>query len=111
MWNWQRQAFEDRYQLLVPDNRGTGVSGEPEGPDTIPEMAAHLDAVLADADVESARLAGAEMGGLIALQYALTSDRAVSLTLLATRPGGPDANPTPGSGTPRTRSSSKRRSR
>ncbi|MCU4717082.1 alpha/beta fold hydrolase [Halapricum hydrolyticum] len=95
MWNWQRQDFEDSYELLVPDNRGTGTSSEPDGPYTIAEMAADLDAVLADAGADTAHLVGAEMGGMIALQYALAYDRADSLTLMATHPGGPDATPTP----------------
>ncbi len=95
MYNWQRQDFEERYELLVPDNRGTGASSEPEGPYTIAEMAADLEAVLADAGVDQAHLVGAEMGGMIALQYALAYDRAVSLTLMATHPGGPDAKSTP----------------
>jgi len=95
MYNWQRQDFEERYELLVPDNRGTGTSSEPEGPYTIAEMAADLEAVLADAGADTAHLVGAEMGGMIALQYALEYDRAISLTLMATHPGGPDAEPTP----------------
>lgn len=95
MWNWQRRDFEDEYELLVPDNRGTGTSTAPEGPYTIAEMADDLEAILEDAGVESAHFVGAEMGGMIALRYALAYDRAASLTLMATSPGGPEAKQMP----------------
>jgi len=39
MWNWQREALADDYDLVLPDNRGTGDSDAPDGPYTIPEMA------------------------------------------------------------------------
>jgi pimeloyl-ACP methyl ester carboxylesterase len=95
MWQWQRDALEGDYDVVVPDNRGTGDSGKPEGPYTVGEMAADLDAVLADAGVERAHVVGASMGGMIALQYVLDFDRAASLALLCTSPGGDDAAPTP----------------
>lgn len=95
MWNWQRDALADEYDVIVPDNRGTGDSDAPEGPYTIAEMAADLDAVITDAGVESAHVVGASMGGMIAMQYALDSDRARTLTLLCTSPGGEDSVPTP----------------
>ncbi|QLG64274.1 alpha/beta fold hydrolase [Halorarum salinum] len=95
MWNWQADALADDYHLLLWDNRGTGDSEEPEGPYTVPELAADLEAVLADADVEEAHVVGASMGGMVAQRYAIEYDRARSLALLCTSPGGPDAHPTP----------------
>ncbi|MFB6073141.1 MAG: alpha/beta fold hydrolase [Halobacterium sp.] len=95
MWNWQRDALADDYDVVLPDNRGTGDSDAPEGPYTIPMLAADLDAVLADAGVESANVVGASMGGMITLQYALDFDRAASVGLLCTSPGGDVAAPTP----------------
>jgi 3-oxoadipate enol-lactonase len=95
MWNWQREALAEEHDVLLPDNRGTGDSDAPDGPYTVPEMAADLDAVLADAGVESAHVVGASMGGMIAMQYALDFERAKSLTLLCTSPGGEDSVPTP----------------
>lgn len=94
MWRWQRAALSD-YDIIVPDNRGTGDSDTPEGPYTIGEMAGDLAAVLDDAGVESAHVVGASMGGMIAQQFALDHGRADSLTLLCTTPGGPEALPTP----------------
>jgi pimeloyl-ACP methyl ester carboxylesterase len=60
-------------------------------PYTISSMAGDLEAVLADVGVECAHVVGASMGGMIGLQYALEYDRAKSLTLLSSSPGGRDA--------------------
>jgi len=95
MWNWQRDALAEDYDVLLPDNRGTGDSDAPEGPYAIAEMAADLDAVLEDAGVDSAHVVGASMGGMVAQQYALDFEKAESLALLCTSPGGDDAVPTP----------------
>ena len=96
-WMWRRQceALAEDYRVVVPDNRGTGQSDAPEGPYTIPEMAADLEAVLADAGIERAHVVGASMGGMIAQRYAADYDRAASLGLLCTTHGGPDAVPVP----------------
>lgn len=96
MWNWQRDRLTDEgYQVVVWDNRGTGDSDVPEGPYTIAQMASDLEAVLDAAEIQSAHVVGASMGGMIAQQYALDYDRAESLALLCTSPGGDDAVPTP----------------
>lgn len=95
MWDWQREALADDYRTLVWDNRGTGDSDEIAGPYTVAEMAGDLEAVLADAGVERAHVVGASLGGMIAQQYALDYDRARSLALLCTTPGGEDAEPIP----------------
>jgi len=114
-WNWQREAFErEGYELLLPDNRGTGNS-DAALPPLVPRlprplrlllftklvgysiegMAADLEAVLADAGAEQIHLVGASMGGMIAQQYALEYDRARSLSLLCTTHGGEEAVPIP----------------
>ncbi|NHN57831.1 MULTISPECIES: alpha/beta fold hydrolase [Halorussus] len=96
MWRWQRDRLVDEgYRVVVWDNRGTGDSDEPEGPYTIAEMASDLEAVLDAVGVARAHVVGASMGGMIAQQYALDYDRAASLGLLCTSPGGDDAVPTP----------------
>jgi pimeloyl-ACP methyl ester carboxylesterase len=96
MWRWQRERLaEEGYRVVVWDNRGTGDSDEPAGPYTVEEMASDLEAVLADAGVESAHVVGASMGGMIAQQYALDYDRARSLGLLCTSHGGEEAVDTP----------------
>ncbi|WP_254271283.1 alpha/beta fold hydrolase [Haloarcula marina] len=95
MWRWQRRAVEDAYDTIVWDNRGTGDSGEPEGPYTMAQMADDLGAVLDDAGVDAAHVVGASMGGMIAQQFALADDRVRSLTLMCTSPGGPEEEPIP----------------
>ena len=114
LWHWQREAFVDEYELLLPDNRGAGRSDAGLSPlvTRLPEslrglvllklagysvsgMAADLEAVLADAGVDRAHIVGASMGGMIAQQYALDHDRAVSLGLLCTTHGGESAVPIP----------------
>lgn len=91
MWGWQQPAVANGFETIVWDNRGTGRSSTPEGPYTISEMAADLEAVLADHGVRRAHVVGASMGGMIAQQYALEYDRARSLSLLCTTPGGEEA--------------------
>jgi len=95
MWDWQYDALATDYDVIRWDNRGTGESDVPEGPYTVSEMAGDLEAVLDAADVESVHVVGASLGGMIAQQYALDHDRAASLALLCTTPGGEDAEPVP----------------
>ena len=116
MWHWQREAFAEEFDCILPDNRGTGYSevGLPPLVARLPRllrvlllnklvgysvegMAADLEAVLADAGVDDAHVVGASMGGMIAQQYALDYDRVRSLSLLCTTHGGPEAVPIPAS--------------
>jgi len=114
MWRWQREAVADRYDVIAPDNRGTGRSdvGLPPLVPRLPGMlrglvllklagysmsglAADLEAVLDDAGIYNDHLVGASMGGMIAQRYAVEYTRAKSLTLCCTSHGGPDAAPVP----------------
>ncbi|QIB74696.1 alpha/beta fold hydrolase [Halogeometricum borinquense] len=95
MWRWQAAALSSRYEVVLLDNRGTGDSDAPDGPYSIAQMAADVDAVLSDLDVDEAHVVGASMGGMIAQRYALDFDRTTSLSLLCTSHGGPEAVPTP----------------
>ncbi len=114
MWRWQREALADAYEIVAPDNRGTGRSedglnrivktlpGKLRGllmvklaGYSISGLAADLEAVLADARIYDAHIVGASMGGMVAQQYALEYGRAKSLTLMCTSHGGPDAVPVP----------------
>ena len=114
MWRWQREALTDEFDVIAPDNRGTGRSnaGLPPGVSKLPRrlrapllatlgsysiegMTADLEAVLEDAGIFDAHLVGASMGGMIVQQYALEYSRAASLTLCCTSHGGPDAVPIP----------------
>lgn len=95
MWRWQREGLSDEYRTVRIDNRGAGDSDAPSGPYTIAEMAGDVEAVLDAESIDRAHVVGASMGGMIALRYALDHDRAATLSLLCTSPGGPDAVPVP----------------
>ncbi|MDS0476319.1 alpha/beta hydrolase [Natrinema sp. 1APR25-10V2] len=114
MWRWQREAVAPGYEVVAPDNRGTGRSDVglpplvPRLPGTlralivlklagysIGGLAADLEAVLENAGIYDAHIVGASMGGMIAQRYALEYTRTKSLTLLCTSHGGPDAAPVP----------------
>ncbi len=114
MWRWQREAVRDGYDVIAPDNRGTGQSdtGLPPILPRLPRklraplifklagysiggLAADLEAVLEDAGIREAHIVGASMGGMIAQRYAIEYTRAKTLTLCCTSHGGPDAVPVP----------------
>jgi pimeloyl-ACP methyl ester carboxylesterase len=83
-----------RHTVILIDNRGVGRSGVPKKPWTIEDMAADAAAVLEDAKVGSAHVAGFSMGGLVALELALSRpDLVDSLVLGCTSPGGEAAIP------------------
>ncbi|WP_135853430.1 alpha/beta fold hydrolase [Halorussus salinus] len=100
-WGWQFSALAGPFEVVVPATRGTGDSDAP-APDesrpghdsySIEEMAADLEAVLADHGARTAHLVGAGLGAMVALQYALDFSRARSLSLLGSSPGGPRTTP------------------
>ena len=114
MWRWQREAVRDSYDVVAPDNRGTGQSdaGLPPLLPRLPRklraplifklagysiggLAADLEAVLEDAGIREAHIVGASMGGMIAQRYVLEYSRTKTLTLCCTSHGGPDAAPVP----------------
>lgn len=113
-WRWQYEAVAPKYTVLTPHLRGTGGSESSIGPvlehlprrvrrpllsrtDThsVEELAGDLEAIVCDAGNGDVHLVGAGLGGQIALQYAQTDGRAVSLTLVGTTHGGTDAVPVP----------------
>ncbi|MEF8908032.1 MAG: alpha/beta hydrolase [Haloarculaceae archaeon] len=88
-WQW---SFQDRvagpHETVVYDHRGTGRSDAPAGPYDVTTLAADLEAVLADAGLAGVHLAGAGLGGAVALAYAHEYDRARHLALFGTGPTG-----------------------
>lgn len=84
-WILQRLPFQARYHCVLPDNRGVGRSGSPEGPYDLEVMAADLVAVLDHAGLESVHVVGASMGGVMAQILAVRyPERVRSLTLACT---------------------------
>jgi pimeloyl-ACP methyl ester carboxylesterase len=90
--NPQVQILEKHYTCLTFDNRGIGAS-QPAGMDlTVTQMAIDAIALMDHAGWPSAHILGHSLGGLIALQLALTDkSRVRSLTLLCTFARGADA--------------------
>jgi pimeloyl-ACP methyl ester carboxylesterase len=91
-WRPQVDALATRYRCLIFDNRGMN-SSQPIGTPLSVEQMAEDALVLMDAQGwESAHVVGHSLGGLIALQLALSARKRVrSLSLLCTFARGRDA--------------------
>jgi pimeloyl-ACP methyl ester carboxylesterase len=89
----------EHFRVILVDNRGVGESDEPEGPYSVPQMAADVIAVLDAAEIERTNLFGVSLGGFIAQEIALTyADRVDKLILCSTMAGGPKSHPMPAAG-------------
>ncbi len=87
--------FADDHQVAIYDNPGTGLSDVPARPRTIPELAADARAVMDAAGWDSARVFGASMGTMIALQLALDAPARVRcLVMIGTYCGWPSMRDT-----------------
>lgn len=77
-----------RFRLVLVDNRGTGRSDRPAGSFTVADMAADIAAVLDAADIRTAHVLGASLGGMAAQELAITHpERVDGLVLACTTPG------------------------
>lgn len=94
-WGWQHAALAGPYELVTPATRGTDGSDAPAGPWSVADLATDLDAVLSDAGVRSAHVAGVGLGGLVALTAARDSTRVADLALVGTAPTGATLDPDP----------------
>jgi len=92
-FGWQHGAVAGPYRAVVPETRGIGASDAPPGPYDVRELAADVDAVLADLGVADAHLVGYGLGGMVALAYALASGRPESLTVVGTPASGDAFDP------------------
>ena len=85
LWDLQRVALAPRYRTIALDNRGAGRSDKPYGDYSIEQMADDAIAVLDHAEVETAHVIGASMGGAISQVLVLNHpERVRSLTLACT---------------------------
>ena len=70
MWNAQREAFSDRYRVVVPDLRGFGASDATDGLATMEQLADDVARLLDALGIATpVILAGLSMGGYVAWQF------------------------------------------
>ena len=70
-WAFQVPALAVDHRVIALDNRGAGQSDVPEGPYTIPGMAADVVGLMDALGLARAHICGASMGGMIAQELAL----------------------------------------
>ncbi len=82
--------YDERFDDVIYDHRGTGRSAARWGPTSIPELAADAAGVLDRLGIASAHVLGLSMGGMVAQELALRfPERVRGLVLGGTTPGGP----------------------
>lgn len=83
-WAAMMPLLVEHYQVLRFDNRGVGQTSAPDGPYSIPQMAADAAALLDGLGISQVHVAGHSMGGQIAQELALTHPEKIqSLILLS----------------------------
>lgn len=91
-WQWHRMAplLAKSFQVIMPDNRGVGLSDKPPGPYTASLLAADNVGLVDALGLERVAVMGHSMGGFIAQALALEHPQRVSKLILAsTNFGGP----------------------
>lgn len=85
-WQHQMEALVDAgYTAVSFDLRGFGDSPLPDFPYDMARLASDLDAVRGHVNADRFHMVGHSLGGMVAVEYALTHpDRLVSLTLAST---------------------------
>src|SRR5215203_1071701 len=87
-----RPLYEDRFDCISYDHRGSGRSGAPPWPTSMPELAGDAVRLLDALGVESAHVYGLSMGGMVAQEMAIRfPDRVRGLVLGCSTAGGPRA--------------------
>jgi 3-oxoadipate enol-lactonase len=85
LWRPQLNSLSASWRVLAPDLRGFGESPATPGTVAMSELADDLWELLAHLGIEDAAVVGLSMGGLIAMELALTQpDRIWALGLVAT---------------------------
>ena len=76
-WGPQFDHLAGTHQVVTLDVRGHGDSDKPDGPYSVPRVAAAVRVVLEHLDATPAHVVGLSMGGMVAFQLALDSPDAV----------------------------------
>lgn len=84
--------YEDEFDCIRYDHRGSGRSGAPPWPTSMPELAGDAVRLLDALGIESAHVYGLSMGGMVAQEMAIRfPDRVRGLVLGCSTAGGPRA--------------------
>lgn len=78
LWDAAMPALVAHFHVLRIDTRGHGASDAPEDDYSLPMLAADIVAVMDDAGIDTAAVAGVSLGGMIAMQMALDHGERVS---------------------------------
>ena len=90
-WFWHKvtPGLSEHYQVITFDNRGAGDTDKPEGPYSIPMMAADTAGLMDALELQEAFVMGHSLGGFIAQELAVTRpDLVRKLILAGTNYGG-----------------------
>jgi len=86
-WEKHLKDYKKHFRCIIIDNRGVGKSGQPMGPYSTKMMARDTAAVMDNAGIDRAQVAGISMGGAIAQELAIGYPGKVkSLLLISTWP-------------------------
>ena len=96
MWDHQVAALSGRYRCLRPDLPGCGLSPAADGEASLDDLARRVWTVLDTAGADRVAIAGASMGGYLALALArVAPERVTGVALVGSRddPDPPEAAP------------------
>ena len=91
LWYWQKllAVLSDHYQVIVFDNRGAGKSSQPEGPYSVPMMAADTAGLMDELELKGTVVLGHSLGGFLAQELVVNRpDLVGKLVLASTNHGG-----------------------
>lgn len=84
-WFWHKvvPGLAEKFQVITFDNRGAGDSDKPDGPYTVPMMAADTAGLLDALNITDAYVMGHSLGGYIAQELVITRPDLIGKLILA----------------------------